>query len=131
MPDGEKRRQLLTRAPVPEMFDPAMLEEDMRRPFRLKVAAPGQYVIVANQQIELLPPGPFTKFRITIRSAHIAYVAFEGDASPGAYDELHPGNGVLEERCEPQSRLSIMFPIVPTDDVLVVLYAGRPALPTS
>ena len=112
----------------------AQSERDLRQHYTFAGSYPAGHErrIEAGVPIRLDPPGPFTKIAITIRSAHVAYIAFDKDAGSGLgqYDELHPGNARLEERIKRSTSLSIVFPVVPPDPVEVTVYAGDPAKPS-
>jgi hypothetical protein len=105
--------------------------KDMRRHFKLSGAAgtPAEYLIQVNAPIRIRVSPAFTKYGILVRTAHLAYVGLNRDADSGNYDDLHPGFGLREDRCEPTETITIVFPVVPPDPVEVFLYAGEPARP--
>lgn len=125
----------VTRRLVPrEHFPSAGGEADLRRHWTLSSAYDAGHPlrIVANQIITVESPGTFTKYGLLVRdSGFIVYVGFDKrvSAAPGDYDDLHPGNGLREERLEGANTITLLLPAAPPNPVELFVYAGRPALP--
>lgn len=134
---GEVTRSLEPR--LPDLGHDDDVERDLRfhRTLSGAYAAGHEMRIEAGRVIRIAAPGRFSKFAISIPTAHVAFIAFEREVSGGLgqYDDRHPGSARLEDRCQPSSWLSIMFPVVPVDGagnpvpIEVNVYGGRHAQP--
>lgn len=109
--------------------DPRGDEHDMREHFTLLKGSGDEFDIVEGRATTIEVHQSFVKFSVSIRQNVVAYIAIDHEASdvPGAYDDVHPGNGRLVDRCPPAKRLSLFFegplpdPMLPVE---VILYAG-------
>lgn len=130
--DGTVRRVLSDDGPNRLPLDEA--PRDMRVHYTLATTYPAghEWRIDANEPVRVQAPATFTKYAVLIRTAHIAFIAFDREVGqePGHYDELHPGSARLEDRIAGARTMSIVFPVVPTDPVEVIFYAGDAARPT-
>lgn len=103
-------------------------QQHIRKHYRLTTAAGDPFQIVADQAVRITAPFHFTKYGVMVRDVGaVAYIGLGREPTAAAYDDLNPGAGKLEDLCEPQETLYVMFAAgaLPALPVEVFLYAGR------
>lgn len=108
-------------------------EASMRQHYTLSgaLAAGDPLRIVADRPVVIRAPLPFTKYGVLIFDAVTGYIGLgrQAAASPGMYDDRHPGSGLREDRTTATELISIVFTVVPANPVEVFVYAGEAARP--